>query len=259
MQKRQKSSYKNYTQPVNSASHHQRRAKLANQQASDAARDQLKKVGSPPNQIHIIQKKDREGERTEERQKYRGMQEEPVHIKRHRNTHTWRTESEQSIQNVQISNVQTETTRCRMHIQKTPDRWSILNLTVHEQQWRNDEWNKDDYRERKKAKDRQDGGCKYHSSKIKTNKKSQKQTMVVKHCRAFQISVAHQKDLRHTPTHTIKNQTDRKENKNLNKGKLPVLYLWSELVFYTSLVYWSLKLCHGSFFFLKKISLKEAS
>lgn len=89
--KHQKSSYKNYTQPVNSASHHQRRAKLANQQASDAARDQLKKVGSPPNQIHIIQKKDREGERTtEKRQKYRGMQEEPVHIKRHRNTHTWR-------------------------------------------------------------------------------------------------------------------------------------------------------------------------
>lgn len=134
---------------------------------------------------------------------------------------TWRTESEQSIQNVQISNVQTETTRCRMHIQKTSDRrLSILNLTVHEQQWRNDEWNKDDYRERKKSKDRQDGGCKYHSSKIKQTKKS-KQTMVVKHCRAFQISVAHQKDLRSTrpPTHTIKNQTDRIENKDASLQK----------------------------------------
>lgn len=60
--------------------------------------DQSKKVGSPPNQIHIIQKKeDREGERTTaKRQKYRGMQEEePVHMeKRHRkNTYMrWRGE-----------------------------------------------------------------------------------------------------------------------------------------------------------------------
>lgn len=79
-------SYTNYTQPIKSASHHQRWAKLANQQASDAARDRSKKVGSPPNQIHIIQKKEGEGERTtEKRQKYRGMQEEePVHMKRHR-------------------------------------------------------------------------------------------------------------------------------------------------------------------------------
>lgn len=69
--KHQKSSYTNYTQPVKSASHHQRRAKLANQQASDAARDQSKKAGSPPSQIHIIQRRggrggrENNGEKTE--------------------------------------------------------------------------------------------------------------------------------------------------------------------------------------------------
>lgn len=89
----------NYTQPIKSASHHQRWAKLANQQASNAARDQSKKAGSPPNQIHIIQKREAgEGERTtEKRQKYRGMQEEePVHMKRHwKNMYMmWRRERE---------------------------------------------------------------------------------------------------------------------------------------------------------------------
>lgn len=38
--------------------------------------------------------------------------------------------------------------------------------------------------------------------------------MVVKHCQAFQISVAHQKDLEkkahRPPTHAIQNQTDQK-------------------------------------------------
>ncbi len=46
------------------------------------------------------------------------------------------------------------------------------------------------------------------------NKKGNKsnQTKVVKHCQAFQISVAHQKDLESTqpPAHTIQNQTDQK-------------------------------------------------
>lgn len=56
-------------------------------------------------------------------------------------------------------------------------------------------------RQRSLDKDREDGGCKYHSSK-KSN-----QTMVVKHCQAFQISVAHQRDLeahnhQHTPSRT---------------------------------------------------------
>lgn len=152
-----KSSYTNYTQPIKSASHHQRWAKLANQQASDAARDQSKKVASPPNQIHIIQKKEEgEGERTtEKRQKYRGMQEEeePVHMKRHRKTHTWcgeerGRESEQSIQMCNSSNEQTGTTRCGTHIQNTSGRLPTLDLTVHEQQWRNDEWSKNGYRER---------------------------------------------------------------------------------------------------------------
>lgn len=69
MQKHQKSSYTNYTQPVKSASHHQRRAKLANQQASDAARDQSKTAGSPPSQIHIIQRKGGRGGRENNREK----------------------------------------------------------------------------------------------------------------------------------------------------------------------------------------------
>lgn len=83
-----KSSYTNYTQPIKSASHHQRWAKLANQQASDAARDQSKKVGSPPNQIHIIQKKEEGGgERmTEKRQKYI----EGCRRRRRRSQSTWK-------------------------------------------------------------------------------------------------------------------------------------------------------------------------
>lgn len=64
-----KSSYTNYTRPIKSASHHQRWAKLASQQASDAARDQSNKVGSPPNQIHIIQKKGGRGGRENNRER----------------------------------------------------------------------------------------------------------------------------------------------------------------------------------------------
>lgn len=82
-----------------SRAHHITRGeqKLANQQASDAARDQSNRVGSPPNQVHIIQKKEEEeGERTTEKgQKYKRMQkEEPVHMKIHRKTHTWCGEEE---------------------------------------------------------------------------------------------------------------------------------------------------------------------
>lgn len=69
-------------------------------------------------------------------------------------------------------------------------------------------------RHREREKDREkNGGCKYHSSKInQKKKKNQNKPGVVKHCQAFQISVAHQKDLRSTqpPTHTIEYQTDRK-------------------------------------------------
>lgn len=134
-----KSSYTNYTQPIRSASHHQRWAKLANQQASDAARDQSKKVGSPPNQIHIIQKKGEEqGERTEKRQKYRGMQkeEEPVHMKRHRKTHTWceekrDKESEQSIQMCSSSN---ERTNNKMRYTHTTYIWPFAYI------WSNCTW-----------------------------------------------------------------------------------------------------------------------
>lgn len=90
MQRNWKRSYSNYTQPVKSASHHQRRA---NQQASYAARDRSKqnkkkKVGSPPNRIHIIQKK-----KEEEEDRNGAMQEEPVHTETEKNTDMrWSTE-----------------------------------------------------------------------------------------------------------------------------------------------------------------------
>lgn len=46
------------------------------------------------------------------------------------------------------------------------------------------------------------------------NQTKNNQTIAVKHCRAFQISVAHQKTPRSTrpTTHTIQNQTDQKVN-----------------------------------------------
>lgn len=46
------------------------------------------------------------------------------------------------------SNEQTETTRCGTQIQNTSDHLPTLDLTVHEQRWRNDEWSKNEYRER---------------------------------------------------------------------------------------------------------------
>lgn len=55
-------------------------------------------------------------------------------------------ESEQSIQMCKVSNEQTET-RCHTytHTQNTSDRLPTLDLTVHEQQWRSDEWSKNGY------------------------------------------------------------------------------------------------------------------
>lgn len=62
MQPNWKRSYSNYTQPVKSASHHQRRAnhsKHLMQQETNQNKTK-KRVGSPPNRIHIIQKKKEE-------------------------------------------------------------------------------------------------------------------------------------------------------------------------------------------------------
>lgn len=77
--------------------------------------------------------------------------------------------------------------------------------------------------------------------KIK-NKKNQ--TMVVKHCQAFQISVAHQRDLEaHNHQHTIQNQTDQKVKHLFREiTKESCRYLISGAIFY--------KLIKGSFFFL---------
>lgn len=63
--------------------------------------------------------------------------------------------------------------------------------------------------------------------------------MVVKHCQAFQISVAHQKDLEkkahRPPTHAIQNQTDQKvKTRDTSTGikkkrkKLPSLRLFHD-------------------------------
>lgn len=124
MQKHQKSSYTNYTQPVKSASHHQRRAKLANQQASDAARDQSKKAGSPPSQIHIIQRKggrgerENNGEKTEISRDAEGASPHEKTQKNKRDVENREAESEQSIQMCKFSNEQTETTRCHTYTHK---------------------------------------------------------------------------------------------------------------------------------------------
>lgn len=64
-----KSSYKNYTQPIKSASHHQRWAKLANQQASDAARDQSKKGWQPSQSNTHHTERGRRGGRKNDREK----------------------------------------------------------------------------------------------------------------------------------------------------------------------------------------------
>lgn len=110
----------------------------------------IKKVWQPSQSItHHTEKVGQEEKGDEKRQKYRGMQEEePVHMKRHRKTQTWREgergrESEQSIHMCSFSIEQTETTRCDTHIQSTSDRLPTLDLTVHEQQWKNVEWSKE--------------------------------------------------------------------------------------------------------------------
>lgn len=65
-----KNSYTNYTQPVKSASHDQRWAKLANQQASDAARRPIKnRPAALPIKYKIIQKKGGRGGRENDRER----------------------------------------------------------------------------------------------------------------------------------------------------------------------------------------------
>lgn len=85
-------------------------------------------------------------------------------------------------------------------------------------------------REKSKDKDREDGGCKYHSSN-KTKFKSN-QTMVVKHCQAFQISVTHTRETsKHTTTNTHHPETDQKVKqghlfeRKYNEEKLSLLNL----------------------------------
>ena len=68
-------------------------------------------------------------------------------------------------------------TRTHAHTQNTSDHLPTLDLTVHEQQWRNDEWSKNEYTERERSRDiktEEDGGCKYHSSKKKKNRRKKR-------------------------------------------------------------------------------------
>ena len=66
--------------------------------------------------------------------------------------------------------------------------------------------------------------------KLKKTKNESNQTMVVKHCQAFQISVAHQRDLeKHTTTNTHHPEPNGSESKtrtplyrNQNKRKAAV-------------------------------------
>lgn len=73
--------------------------------------------------------------------------------------------------------------------------------------------------------------CKDQSPKIKQRKKHLEQIMAVKHCRAFQISVTHQKDLESTQplTHTIKFQTDPKYKRCLFLENYEQKKLWYNL------------------------------
>ena len=69
-------------------------------------------------------------------------------------------------------------TRTHAHTQNTSDHLPTLDLTVHEQQWRNDEWSKNEYTERERSRDiktEEDGGCKYHSSKKKKKNRRKKE------------------------------------------------------------------------------------
>lgn len=93
MQKHQlKSSYTNYTQPIKSASHDQKWANIANQQASDAARDQSKdRQPSQSLTLHIIRSQRRKGR---ERERQRDVNEDAGGAsphEKHRNTHMMRT------------------------------------------------------------------------------------------------------------------------------------------------------------------------
>lgn len=162
------------------------------------------------------------------------------HERTQKNTYMmWRreTESEQSIQMCSSSNEQTETTttRCSTHVQNTSDRVPTLDLTVHERRWRNEEWSKNKYRKSLDKKDRENGGCKYHSSKIKTNNKSKSNHS----CETLpgipdQCHTPERPRSTQPPTHTFWNQTDQKVkrghlfSRNQNK-KLQLISQWLSL------------------------------
>lgn len=96
MQQNWKRSYSNYTQPVHHITIGEPISKHLMQQETNQNK---KRVGSPPNQIHIIQKKKEEKEEKTETEQYRRSQS----TQKHRKTHTWGgVQSEQHIQNAQI-------------------------------------------------------------------------------------------------------------------------------------------------------------
>lgn len=163
-QRNWKRSYSNYTQPVKSASHHQRRA---NQQASYAARDQSKQkknktkgLAAHPVEYTSYRKRRRRKKRRQKRSNAGGASP-------HGNTEkqTWGgVQSEQHIQ-MQIF-WWTATSRARTHKHAHLIVFSFWISLCMIKQW-NEEWSKSKYTDKEFKKD----GGHHHSSKIKQRKK----------------------------------------------------------------------------------------
>lgn len=261
-----KSSYTNYSQPIKSASHHQRWAKLANQQASDAARDQSKKVGSLSQSNTHHTEKGRRGGRENNREKTEIWRDAgggaSPHERTQKNTYMmWRREreSEQSIQMCNSSNEQTETTRCSTQVQKYiwPFAYIGSNCTwaTMEKWWTEQEWVQKEYSLDKRQRM---GGCKYHSSKTKQNKQTNKKIEIkpqlwntARHSR----SVSHtRKTSKHTTTNThhpepnwsksktrtlYRNQNEKLQwiNQWLSLHCLDLKIIWWQLFFFSQILH----------------------
>lgn len=261
MQQNWKRSYSNYTQPVKSASHHQRRA---NQQASYAARDQSKqnktkkkRFGRPPNRIRIIQKKKEEEEEKTETEQCKRSQSTRKHTDMRWSTE-WTTHPNANLlMNSNDSNIaHTHARTPRKHTHK------LAHLTILLKLWislctikhRNEEWSKSEYTDKEV---KEDGGHHHSSKKIKQRKtKTWNKTMVVKHCQAFQIRITHQRDLeKHMTTNThhqvpnwSKEEKTPLSRKTMNKERAVVQFGsfawfgWQLLCHFASLLNWEVSI-----------------
>lgn len=157
---------KNDKQQIRSASHHQRWAKVASQQAPDAAGDQSKKTkkdwGGGVLPIKFIQKKG--GGR-------RGMQTGvPVHMKTEKHKHeVEKRERRQRVNDpskcavLRANNIHVRTTHIWASAYSETDCTRARGGTMSENERREEERLDD------REKETEDGGCKCHSSKKETN------------------------------------------------------------------------------------------